>query len=461
MADRWAPELVLSLAPDAGVAAAARGLAAPGRWSGSGASGEALWGLCHGTGAEPYQAMVELAEPGWRCTCPSRKLPCKHALALALLWSQGQVAEGQPPPAVVAWLAMRAARLAGAAARAADVVPAEPAAGPAPARVASTPPVGAVPPPSPDRRTDRVSAGLADLDRWLADRVRTGLTDPALARYATWDQLAARLVDAQAPALANRVRRLAGVVGTRAGWHEHLLAELGVLHAIASAGRHLALLPEPLADSVRTAVGWQVRQADVLATAPVTEHWHVAGRSDVLEDRIVVRRTWLHGRVSGRWALLLSFAAYGQSLGGEPRPGTVLHADLHFYPGAAALRAVLGSVHAPPIDDDGPAALTLAGACEVVGGALALEPWLERHPVTVLAAPTVAGGRWVLTDATGTLPLAALADALAVLAACSGGRAVALSAEWTPDGLVPLTVHAVTGAVDIGPRGGWHERRPA
>lgn len=465
MVDRWAPELVLSLAPDASVAAAARGLAVPGRWSATGSAAEAAWGLCHGSGAEPYQVMVELSEPGWRCTCPSRKLPCKHGVALLLLWAHGHVPQAPPPAAVVAWLAMRAARSASAAARLADVVPTEPkpeSASP-PTPVASGAPSGPVPPPGPsDKRAERVSAGLADLDRWVTDRVRTGLTDPALARYATWDQQAARLVDAQAPSLANRVRRLAGVVGTRPGWHEHVLAELGVLHALASAGRNLVSLPEPLADSVRTAVGWQVRQADVLAMAPVTDQWHVAGRSDVLEDRIVVRRTWLVGAATGRWALLLSFAAYGQSLGGEPRPGTQLHADLHLYPGAVSLRAVLGVVHAPAApDDDGPHAATLAGACDLVGGALALEPWLERHPVTVRAAPTVADGRWVLTDHTGTLPLAAPARTLAVLACCSGGRPVNVTAEWTPDGLVPLTVHLASGAVDIGPRGGWHERRPA
>ena len=422
-----------------------------------------MWGLCHSTGAEPYQVMVELAEPGWRCTCPSRKMPCKHGIALLLLWAHGQVPGSSSPAAVASWVAMRAARTAGAAARLADVVPAELAVVPPARPVAVASGAQVQPGPAPtrsDKRSDRVSAGLADLDRWVTDRVRTGLTDPALASYATWDRQAARLVDAQAPALANRVRRLAGAVGTKPGWHEHVLAELGVLHALATAGRNLATLPEPLADSVRTAVGWQVRQADVLAMAPVTDQWHVAGRSDVLEDRIVVRRTWLVGRSTMRWALLLSFAAYGQSLGGEPQPGTMLHADLHLYPGVAPLRAVLGTMHGAVVaDPGGPPGATLAGACDVVGGALALEPWLERHPITVRAAPTLTESRWVLTDHTGTLPLAAPANVVARLAACSAGHPITITAEWTPDGLVPLTVHLPTGAIDIGPRGGWHERR--
>ena len=56
-----------------------------------------------------------------------------------------------------------------------------------------------------------------------------------------------------------------------------------------------------------------VRQADVLAGVPETDHWVVMGRSDAREDRIEVRRIWLRGADSGEWAMLLSFAAFQQS----------------------------------------------------------------------------------------------------------------------------------------------------
>ena len=72
---------------------------------------------------------------------------------------------------------------------------------------------------------------------------RTGLADPSLASYKTWDGLAARLVDAQVGGLANRVRRLAGLVGAHPDWHSRVLAELGVLHLLATSGRHLGELP--------------------------------------------------------------------------------------------------------------------------------------------------------------------------------------------------------------------------
>ncbi len=294
-------------------------------------------------------------------------------------------------------------------------------------------------------------AGLHELDRWLDDRIRTGLADPALAHYATWDTLAARLVDAQAGSLANRVRRLAGLVGASPAWHADVLAEFGLLHLLTEAGRRLSTLPDPLADDAATAVGWQVRKADVLGGVPDTDRWVVAGRSDTREDRIEVRRHWLRGVESGRWAMVLSFAAYRQSLDESLVVGSSLHADLHRYPGGA-LRALVGRSHGDPVEPARPPASTVAAACDELGLVLAAVPWLDRLPATVRAALAVDAGRWSLTDDTGSLPLLASGDGLAELLAVSAGRSVDVTIEWTPHGVVPLAVHLADRTIDVGPR---------
>ena len=79
--------------------------------------------------------------------------------------------------------------------------------------------------------------------------------------------------------------------------------------------------------------------------------------------------------------------------------------------------------------------------------------------MTVAAAPTLAGGSWSLVDHTGSVPLAPGRDAAPTLAAVSGGRPVAITAEWTAEGFVPLAVHGPDRSVDVGPRGGFHERQ--
>src|SRR4029079_3702028 len=116
-------------------------------------------------------------------------------------------------------------------------------------------------------------------------------------------------------------------------WHEVVLAELGVLHLLAAAGQRVPELPGGLADAVATSCGWQGRQADVLAGVPDTDTWIVAGRSDTREDRIEVRRTSLRVEPSGRWAMVLSSAAYRQSRDASLVFGDAFTADLHRYPG--------------------------------------------------------------------------------------------------------------------------------
>jgi hypothetical protein len=477
-AARWSIEQVVALAPTPARYAAAEALAVPSRWVALGADDRAVWGRCRGSGREPYDTMVDHAHVAWRCDCPSRSQPCKHALALLAMWVRGHAPSAAAPPAVASWVDAHArarsattpdpSASAGGATGAADADDDrdgdEAPDGPAPVDLTR----------SRDERIARLEQGLVELDRWLDDRVRTGLSDPSLGRYETWDDLAARLVDARAGALANRVRRLAGVVGSRPDWHEVVLAELGILHLLAQAGRRVPELPPPLADAVATACGWLVRQADVRAGVPDTDTWVVAGRSDTREDRIEVRRVWLRGRRSGRWAMVLSFAAYRQSLDTSLVVGAELTADLHRFPGPS-VRALVGIVHdaagvAPP-----PPAVTIAEACDEIGAWFAAEPWLDRVPVTVRATPTVAHGRWVLTDATGSLALTDRAGddvtdrapgrapgrtsgggadqgGRAALLAASAGAPVDITVEWTLDGAVPLTVHLPDRALDIGPR---------
>jgi hypothetical protein len=520
---------VVALAPDAASAAAARRLALPAQWSDTGCDERAVWGRYRGTGAEPYEVAVELEEAASRCSCLSRKSPCKHALGLLLLWSAHAVLDDVArPPSVGRWLRRRSKvpapaavavpaplgpspsgseEATGAPSTAPDRVPAarlgtevggsagragggaatdEPLAqgagdvadgvaeelddGPAHDRAVDPVPEGDGLPPELGRRVAeraaRVAAGLGELDRWLADQVRTGLADAGLDRPEPWEAMAARLVDAQAGSMANRLRRLAVRVAATPDHHELVVAELGLLHLLARGGRRTVHLPGPLADAVRAAVGWTVRQDDVRAQPPITDRWLVAGRSDVQEDRIVVRRTWLRGMRSGRWAMVLAFAAYGQALDGGLPVGADVDADVHFYPSARPLRALLGVVHAGPrlaeVDPGAPPiplpAVGLAQACDEAGAALAAEPWLERWPVAVRAAPALHGGRWVLADADGSLPVAPDAQAspgLMDLIALSGGRPLALTAEWTADGVVPLAAHLADRVVDVGPFGPW------
>ena len=72
-----------------------------------GCDAQLVWGECQGSGKSAYQACVELTEPAFRCSCPSRKIPCKHTLGPLLPWSENAVKPRDRPGWVWEWLAQR------------------------------------------------------------------------------------------------------------------------------------------------------------------------------------------------------------------------------------------------------------------------------------------------------------------------------------------------------------------
>src|SRR5262249_13129051 len=158
---------ILALAPDAGSAKAGQGLSSRRKWLALGRSDRAAWGECQGSARDPYRTQIDLAEPAFRCSCPSRKFPCKHGLGLFLLLPSEPAAfeQGAPPPWVAEWLNRRDQS---AAQRDAKPVPAPSAVDPQKKRVAAQAKTAAA-------RETKVAAGVEELGRWLSDLIRQGL----------------------------------------------------------------------------------------------------------------------------------------------------------------------------------------------------------------------------------------------------------------------------------------------
>ncbi|MFJ6622440.1 SWIM zinc finger family protein [Kitasatospora sp. NPDC091335] len=427
MEERWSTEHVLSLAPDAPSQKAAGKLSSPAPWSGTGTDGDAVWGECKGSGRTPYRTAIELATPAYQCNCPSRKFPCKHALGLLLLWSGSPeaVAAGEPAEWAAEWLASRRKRAEEGAKGARKPVDPE-----AARRRA-------------EKRAANVAAGAAELRLRLADRVRHGLADQSTA--GPWGEVAARMVDAQAPGLATRVRELDALP------QERLLEEYAMLHLLATAATRTDELPAGLAATVRTRVGYP---ADTSRTDPtVRDRWLVLGtRTAPMEggtdERLTTRRIWLRGAKTGRLALLLSFGHQGQAPALALPTGRVVEAGLAYFPGAHPLRAELGERYGAPEPGpaDPPAGLTVAEAVAGYGTAVADDPWLESRP-TVLAdvVPVRTPDGWYLTDGHHTVPVHASAvpeTALWRLAAVSTGHPLTVFGEYGHQGFTPVTAWA-------------------
>jgi hypothetical protein len=101
-------DTVQRVAPDAGSLKNGRDLLRAKKFSNLGVSSDGTWllGKCKGSGAQPYEVSVDLANesaPVGRCNCPSRKFPCKHALGLMLAYlADAKQFKTTEPPAELA-----------------------------------------------------------------------------------------------------------------------------------------------------------------------------------------------------------------------------------------------------------------------------------------------------------------------------------------------------------------------
>lgn len=413
-AERWSVTQVESLAPDPASVKAARSLSGAGSWSSAGRLDDILWGVCR-----TYQVCVDLAGPAFKCSCPSRKIPCKHTLGLLMRWAESDV-PGAPAPAFAAeWQAARAAKAE------------------APPRAAATPdPVAAA--RRAEQRAERVAGGMTELRRWLDDQVQQGLAGAQRGGHQPFETMAARLIDAQAPTAANAVRRLGSVAGIGPHWADRLLGELALLRLLVAGHDRLAELTPELAATVRSRIGFPVATEDVLAGPRVTDRWQVLGQVDSDDGALTTRRTWLHGAGHDRFALVLSFAAPGQTLAVDLVPGTEFRGDLTFYPGSAPLRALVASRDSgaePFRSPDG--ATDLAAALSGWAATVAAEPWRYDAPVLLSdVVPTDDG--WLAGAAGAALPLAPGHREPWWLLAAAGAAPATVAAEWSPSGLRPL-----------------------
>ncbi|MFZ3568638.1 SWIM zinc finger family protein [Streptomyces sp. BH097] len=444
---RWTTDQVLALAPDAASRKAGSKLGGPGPWSGTGSSAGAedsdegaVWGLCKGSGSKPYQTIVDIGAgaagasgPGYKCSCPSRKFPCKHALGLLLLWAGGdaQVPEGQSPPEwAEPWLAGRRKRSesqqTAAPAGGSGGAPADPEA----ARRRA------------ERRAQRITAGATELEQRLTDLLRGGLAQAEQSGYGLWEETAARMVDAQAPGLAARVRELGAIPASGPGWPVRLLEACALLHLLDQGWLRRDALPDDLAATVRSRVGLPSPDRE----PPLRDRWLVLSQYDTADGHLTTRRIWLHGTRSERSVLLLSYGAAGRAPALALPTGRLLDAEVLAYPGAGTLRAELGEQFGSA-EPDGirPKGVDVTAALAAYGAALTADPWLESWPVTLAEViPTRdPDGHWQLADAEGksALPLTAHAAAspgLWRLVAVSGGAPVTVFGECGPTGFRPL-----------------------
>jgi hypothetical protein len=429
------PEQVIAQAPDAASAKAGRDLAMLAKWVSAGFDEQAVWGECKGSGKLPYQISIELAEPAFNCSCPSRKFPCKHGLGLLLLYAANQLKAGAPPDFCSEWLAKRSENKERKREKTEAELTPEEIARREKAKIKRT-----------GEREIKVAAGLQELEMWSSDMIRQGLAAAQSHPTEYWEKMSKRLIDAQAPNVARLVRQMSSLVYQKNRYGEKLpeklLEHLSRIYLICESYRRIGELPEAVQADVKTAVGFTFKEEELQNVEVVEDTWQILGVRVFEEEKLRVQRVWLSGEKSRRRALLLNFAFQNQPLEVGFVAGAKFSAEIAFYPGNFPQRAYVKTRKESQTIETPFGCENFTDFLSDYCDALAKNIWLETFPAMLLNVVPVRRGKfWYLRDRDGELlQIDSDFDAVWNLFAVCGNEPRAIFAEWDGEMLLPLGV---------------------
>ncbi|MCB9047858.1 MAG: hypothetical protein H6556_00405 [Lewinellaceae bacterium] len=425
----WTYPKITALAPNSLVLEKAMNLSSPRRWASIGSDGGMLWGECKSSGDRHYHTAANLADESFRCDCQSRYHPCRHILALLLCFvkKNHQITLAEAPPHWVQQLLKTPpGRLLTAEERARNEAERSRRFG---------------------QRLALMEQGARELEEWLQDLIRHGLSAIDEQPAAFWDGFAARMVDAKLGGVARRIRNFKALAGREEGF-ELLLEEMSELYLLAQSFKQLESLPEGLQEEVLSQMGVNRKREEILAFTGISDTWLVVGQAEgeSEEDNLSYRRTWFLGETSSRMALLLDFSWGRQGYDMQWAVGSSIEGELVFYPGAFPLRALFRNhrfSNRPFMGKSGYA--TISDFARAYAQALAANPWLQAFPCLLAEATPVMDKEqvWLVDSAGNKIPVSSEGPARWNLLAVSGGRRLTAFGEW--DGKTLNLLSAIMG----------------
>jgi len=303
-------------------------------WETFGKTERAVWGKIKGSGKNPYLTQIDLEDIAYKCSCPSRQFPCKHALALLLLISkEGKSIKNNDtePEWVKEWLEKRRKKSE-----------------PKEEIELSEEETEKREQQKEKRFEDRVKlvdSGVKELEKWLHDIVKVGLLELPNKPPEDYKKLAARMVDAQCVGLAAWIRSLGNIdFSVPDVWQKESMHIIGKIHLLTQAWNNLTSFDNDMQMTVRNLIGWSQSSKDLMSdkdAKAIKDQWLILGEeTEDLED-LSVQRFWLFGCHSGKAALILNFATQYSSFENKLIPGTIIEAELAFFKGSHYQRAIV------------------------------------------------------------------------------------------------------------------------
>lgn len=318
-------EQILALAPDDSSKKSGKEIANSSKWNNRGLNEKAMWGECQGSGAKPYRTQVDLQNLAFKCSCPSRKFPCKHGLGLLLNFRKTSTSftQKESPDWVKEWIDKRAEK-----------------------EEKKTEKKEKTPDPESqkkrlEQRTQKINQGIEELQLFIKDTVRNGVLLLPEKANSGFRQMAKRMIDSQAQGLSNQLKSFDELNYYRESWPSECLSKLAKLYLICEAFKNLESLETGLKEDIKSLIGFNHSTEELKQQTGIVDDWIVLCKEVDEEDQLTIQRHWLYGVNSKRYALILHFAVRSQPQELTITPGTCIKAELVYYPGNSQLRALI------------------------------------------------------------------------------------------------------------------------
>lgn len=432
----WTTEEVLALAPDEGTKKRGQSTAKANKWQTLEKNDRAIWGTCKGSGKEPYRTGVDWIGPAFKCSCPVRKPPCKHVMALMLLSVAENFATTTPPQWMSEWLDKRAEKRT----KVVEIptVSKEEAEKKAAARQENF-----------DKRIALMQNGFMELEIWLNDLIRQGIASVEKQSYSFWTDVAAKMVDAKAKGASNFIKEIPLLINVKPDWYETVLARLADVYTLTQAFKNIKKLPTPLQHDVLSVGGYTIPSKDLLENKGVTDVWEVLGKVEGVgtDESILFRRVWLKGLKTEQYALILDFAHINFGFTDTWMVGSAFHGELVYFPSNYPSRAKVKTQEPlPDFVDSMTGAPNISALLDDFSKAVAQNPWLMDFPCMLNnVIPVIRNEKLELIDNEQNIIPVIDKDFMGwKLIALSGGEPISIFGEWTGQELMPLS--AITGS---------------
>jgi hypothetical protein len=314
-------------------------------------------------------------------------------------------------------------------------------------------------------RLERAAHGLEDLENWLMDTMRRGLAATLSEDPAALQHIAARMADASLPGLSRLLRismtgNTSGVgkwpqsssntLMLRPDWLEKTSALLAQCYLAIRTFRRRDILDEAMLYDLQTFLGINIRKEDVMAWNALQEDvWAVVGQQEeIVEEHNKMRKTWLWGLESARFALILDYNFNHQGFPPGLEIGCFYSGKVAYYPSAFPQRVLIPDALVAQKMDWG--SLQVNGItdfntfADLYASSLAAQPWLTAFPVLFSEVSAIRqNDRFYLMDRDQSiLPLQALENTAWQVMALSAGHPMIVFGTWDGLGFMPLSVLA-------------------